>query len=96
LILIGAFLPRHASGKTTLMDAFNQPLYGGILLAMWTTSVMSVGHLLLAATVTVYLLFDGISAVRAARAGRQPTHATSLQGKRVAGQRMIRPEGCRE
>ena len=41
-------------------DTLRQPLYCGILIAVWATSVMTVGHLLLAAAVTGYLLLDAM------------------------------------
>ena len=72
LVLIGAFLPSRTAGAAAppekLRAPLCQPLYGGILLAMWTTSAMTVGHLLLATTVSAYLLFDGIWEARRAHA----------------------------
>jgi protein-S-isoprenylcysteine O-methyltransferase Ste14 len=70
LVLIGAFLPGDATGKATFPGTLRQPLYGGIILAMWTTSVMTVGHLLLATMVTVYLLFDGVWEARSTAGAR--------------------------
>ena len=48
-----------------------QPLYCGILLAVWAASVMTVGHLLLAAAVTAYLLFDALWFARQAGSARE-------------------------
>jgi hypothetical protein len=54
-----------------------QPLYWGILVAVWATSVMTLGHLLLAAVVTVYLLLDGLWAARKIGSERRavPSHS---------------------
>ena len=88
LVLIGAFLPEEAAGGTAPPDRPRvpiwQPLYGGILLAMWATSTMTVGHLLLATTVTGYLSFDSVWEASMTRA-RRPHGAYSFQGKRVTG-----------
>jgi len=88
LVLIGAFLPGQTAGGTappdTLRVSLRQPLYGGILLAMWATSTMTVGHLVLATTVTGYLLFDSVWEARNMRA-REAHRAYSFQGKRVTG-----------
>jgi hypothetical protein len=88
LVLIGAFLPgqitRSTSSPTTFRVPLCQPLYGGILLAMCATSAMSVGHLLLATTVTGYLLFDSVWEARNTLA-RETHRAYSFQGKRVTG-----------
>ena len=88
LVLIGAFLPGQTTGAPappeTLRIPLCQPLYGGILLAMWATSTMTVGHLLLAATVTGYLAFDSVWEARNIRARATP-RAYSFQGKRVTG-----------
>jgi len=77
LILIGAFLPGQTAGNAVPAEKIRaplfQPLYGGILLAVWTTSVMTVGHLLLAATVTAYLLFDAIWEARELRVSARRT-----------------------
>jgi hypothetical protein len=67
-----------------LMEALRQPLYGGILIAMWATTVMTVGHLLLAAAVTGYLLFDGLWTARRSGAPRAARGTFSLQGERLA------------
>jgi methanethiol S-methyltransferase len=61
-----------------------QPLYCGILIAVWTPSVMTVGHLLLAAPVTAYLLFDALRAARKSSAARESSRDISLQGQRAA------------
>ena len=91
LVLMGAFLPGPTTGDAggtappgTLRVPLCQPLYGGILLAMWATSTMTVGHLLLAATVSAYLLFDSVWEVRDTRA-RDTQRAYSFEGKRVTG-----------
>jgi hypothetical protein len=46
---------------TPLLSAWlSHPCYAGILIGLWSTSVMTVGHLLLAAAATGYLLFDAL------------------------------------
>jgi hypothetical protein len=70
--------------KGPLMETLGQPLYGGILMAVWATTVMTVGHLLLAAAVTGYLLFDGLRAARKSGAARASRGTLSLQGERLA------------
>jgi hypothetical protein len=89
LILIGAFLPSQTAGSTAppenLFASLYQPLYAGILLAMWTTSSMSAGHLLLAVTVTAYLLFDSAWEARGADGARAPHRTFSFQRTRVTG-----------
>jgi methanethiol S-methyltransferase len=87
LIFIGVFLTNHLdlfeighrSEPSKLPDSLRQPMYLGALLILWATPVMTVGHLLLAGSGTVYLLFDGLL-LRAGRAsndlvleGRPPT-----------------------
>lgn len=95
LILIGAFLASHLdlfeitghpqpAGRVPFTDTLRQPLYGGTLIAVWGTTVMTVGHLLLAAAVTAYLLFDGLWSARRSGAAREPRDVLSLQGQRVA------------
>jgi hypothetical protein len=74
----------RAAGKMPLTSSLREPLYCGILIAVWATSVMTVGHLLLAAAVTAYLLFDGVWAARKTDVAREPRRAFSFQGKRVA------------
>lgn len=66
-------------------DSRLQPLYGGILLAVWANSVLTVGHLLLAAAVTAYVLCDALWAVRKTNAAREFRRALSLQSPRAAG-----------
>jgi hypothetical protein len=89
LVLIGAFLPGQTAGGTAPPDTLRvplcKPLYGGILLAMWATSTVTVGHLLLATTVTGYLLFDSVLEARKTRGTRETHGAYSFQGKRVTG-----------
>jgi methanethiol S-methyltransferase len=70
--------------KVPFADTLARPLYCGILIAVWATSVMTVGHMLLAAAVTVYLLFDALSAARRSGAARESRRAVSLQDQRVA------------
>jgi methanethiol S-methyltransferase len=72
------------AGEIPLGGTLRQPLYGGILLAVWATSVMTVGHLLLAAAATAYLLFDGLWAARKTGGARPPNPAFSFQRKRLA------------
>ncbi|HEY3849876.1 MAG TPA: hypothetical protein VGL87_02815 [Steroidobacteraceae bacterium] len=74
----------RAAGKVRFTDTLLQPLHCGILIAMWVTSAMTVGHLLLATAVTAYLLFDALWAVRKTGAARESHGAFSLQGERVA------------
>lgn len=96
LILIGAFLASHldlfeigatpdVAASTAVADPVRQPLCWGILMAVWATSVMTVGHLLLAAAVTAYLLFDALWEARKAATVRAGRRTSSLQGQRVAG-----------
>jgi hypothetical protein len=54
----------QTASKASLTHTSFQPLYWGILVAVWATSVMTLGHLLLAAAVTGYLLLDGLWAAR--------------------------------
>ena len=70
--------------KASFTDMLRQPLYWGILMAVWATSVMTAGHMLLAAAVTAYLLFDALWAARKIGAARESRRALSLQGQRVA------------
>jgi protein-S-isoprenylcysteine O-methyltransferase Ste14 len=99
LILIGAFLASHlhlfevvegpeaapsAAAARKVPDPVHQPLYWGILFAVWATSVMTVGHMLLAAAVTAYLLFDALTVIRRSGAARGWRRALSLQKQRVA------------
>jgi methanethiol S-methyltransferase len=74
---------RAQAGKVRFTETLRQPLYGGILIAMWATPVMTVGHLLLAASVTAYLLFDSLWAAHKTAGARQP-HAVLFEGKRLA------------
>jgi methanethiol S-methyltransferase len=78
----GGFAP--ALEKRPFMETLRQPLYGGILIAVWATTVMTVGHLLLAAAVTGYLLFDGLWAARKNRTPLAARGTFSLQGERLA------------
>jgi hypothetical protein len=79
--------PEHA--QPAWQDPFThmvrQPLYWGILMAVWATSVMTAGHMLLAAAVTAYLLFDTLWAARKTGAAPESRRAPSLQGQRVTG-----------
>ena len=76
--------PAHGIGKALFEDTLRQPLYIGILIAVWVTPVMTVGHLVLAATVTGYLGFDGLWAARKSGAARESRGTFSLQGERIA------------
>jgi hypothetical protein len=67
-----------------VMETLREPLYGGILIAMWATTVMTVGHLLLAAAVTGYLLFDGLWTARRSGVPGAARGTFSLQGERLA------------
>jgi len=86
LIMIGAFLASHLdlfeiAGPTRAAPSLRQPLYWGIVLAVWATPVMNVGHLLLASAVTAYLLFDGLWAARmSAVARKSAAHSHSSVG----------------
>jgi methanethiol S-methyltransferase len=73
-----------AAREMPLTGTLRQPLYCGILIAVWATTVMTIGHLLLAAAVTTYLLFDGLRAARNTEAAREPRRTFSFQGKRLA------------
>jgi methanethiol S-methyltransferase len=101
LILIGAFLASHldlfegvegpeaapsAATARKPPDTVHHPLYWGILMAVWATSVMTVGHMLLAAAVTAYLLLDVLALAVARRGGaaRASRRALSLQDQRAA------------
>jgi hypothetical protein len=85
LILIGAFLTGRLEGA---LDA----LRGGLFIAAWATSSMSAGHLVLAAALTIHLVFDSL------REGRAHTTRTaySLQRHRLARQRVIRTQRAGE
>ncbi len=74
-----------AAWPAPVTGTIRQPLYCGILMAVWAKPVMTVGHLLLAAAVTAYLLFDALWAVRKTAAARETRRALSLEGQRVAG-----------
>jgi hypothetical protein len=67
----------QAAPNASLTHMPFQPLYWGILVAVWATSVMTLGHLLLAAVVTVYLLLDGLWAARKIGSERRavPSHS---------------------
>lgn len=92
LILISAFLVSHLDLFEITQPArgvpfapmLHWPLYYGILIAVWATSVMTVGHLLLAACVTAYLLFDALWAAREIGATREVRRTLSLRGERAA------------
>jgi hypothetical protein len=71
--------------KAPFSDVLRQPLYWGILMAVWATAVMTAGHMLLAAVVTAYLLFDALWAARKTEAAQESRRALSLQRERVAG-----------
>ena len=70
--------------RAPFTDMLRQPLYWGILMAVWATTVMTAGHLLLAAAVTADLLFDALWAARKTEAAQESRRALSLQGQRVA------------
>jgi hypothetical protein len=76
--------PAHGIGKALFEDTLRQPLYIGILIAVWVTPVMTVGHLVLAGTVTGYLVFDGLWAARKSDAARESRGTFLLQGERIA------------
>jgi methanethiol S-methyltransferase len=95
LVLIGAFLAEHLalsglpqSGIIDGVGLLRQPIYAGALVGIWSTSIMSVGHLLLAVAITGYLLLDGLAdryQVRAPlRARDRDVGSPSLQGQRIA------------
>jgi methanethiol S-methyltransferase len=85
LIMIGAFLNTHLEEFQSdgALGMLGKPLYCGILMAVWATSVMTVGHLLLAVAVTAYLLLGTVWALRKSGA-RSPRGAFSFQRERVA------------
>jgi methanethiol S-methyltransferase len=74
----------HAAWKAPFAGMLRQPLYWGILMAVWATTVMTAGHMLLAAAVTAYLLFDALWAARKTEAAQESRRALSLQGQRLA------------
>ena len=93
LILIGAFVATHldffgvtgaARGGVSVADGLRQPLFVGILIAVWATRTMTVGHLLLAAAITMYLMLDGIWVLLRRIATRESDRVVSLQGQRLA------------
>jgi len=71
--------------KASFTDMLRQPLYWGILMAVWATTVMTAGHMLLAAAVTAYLLFDTLWSARKTEAAQESRRALSLQRERVTG-----------
>jgi protein-S-isoprenylcysteine O-methyltransferase Ste14 len=75
----------QAAEKVPFTHTLRQPLYWGILVAVWATPVMTAGHLLLAAAVTAYLLLDGLWAARKTGAAPASRRALSVQGQRLAG-----------
>jgi methanethiol S-methyltransferase len=89
LIFIGVFLASHLDlfeighrlAPSALPDLLRQPMYAGILLAVWAAPVMTAGRLLLAGSISTYLVFDGLLQARHARA---PGGELLLQGQRVA------------
>ena len=100
LILIGAFLSEHLSDRAPAAEAegspyvqalvgklkgmLGEPLSVGILMAMWATSTMTAGRLLLASAVTAYLVFDCAWSARTTRGAIEPRRIMSLQGQGVA------------
>jgi methanethiol S-methyltransferase len=89
LIFIGAFLASHLDlfeighrlTPSALPDLLRQPMYAGVLLAVWAAPVMTAGRLLLAGSISAYLVFDGLLYARHVRA---PRGELLLQGQRVA------------
>jgi methanethiol S-methyltransferase len=89
LILIGVFLTSHLDlfeighrlTPSALPDLLRQPMYAGVLLAVWAVPVMTAGRLLLAGSISAYLVFDGLLHARQVRA---PRGGLLLQGHRVA------------
>jgi protein-S-isoprenylcysteine O-methyltransferase Ste14 len=77
-------LSAAAARRLPFTDTLRQPLYWGILMAVWATPVMTVGHMLLAAAVTAYLLFDVLWAARKSGVARGSRRTVSLQGRRVS------------
>jgi len=100
LILIGAFLSDHLNDGApwvaaedspyvqalvrNLKGMLGEPLSVGILIAVWATSTMTAGHLLLASAVTAYLVFDCAWSARTARRAIGPRRIMSFQGQGVA------------
>jgi len=72
----------RAAGKLNFTDTLRQPLYYGILVAVWAGGVMTVGHLLLASAVTAYLAFDGLWAAH--KAGSMPWPHSRASASRVS------------
>jgi len=55
---VGEDARRSAAGSTTGFFAWmRRPTHVGVLMGLWSTSLMSVGHLLLAAAATAYVIF---------------------------------------
>jgi methanethiol S-methyltransferase len=73
----------QTESKVPLSDTVHQPLCCAILVVLWATSQMTVGHLLLATAVIAYLLFGAVSAVLKTSA-TLPRPAFSFHRKRVA------------
>ena len=73
--------PAYGTGKALFGDTLRQPLYIGTLIAVWITPVMTVGHLVLAASVTGYLVFDGLWAARKSGAADKRGAAGELRGR---------------
>jgi hypothetical protein len=73
----------QSAAKVPFMDTLRQPLYGGILMAVWATpAMMTVGHLLLAVAVTAYLLLDGLWAPH--KSGGRHTRAVARDSQAPA------------
>jgi methanethiol S-methyltransferase len=95
LVLIGTYLAEHLDlseiPHSSIVDGgrtLRQPIYVGILVGVWSTSVMSVGHLLLAGAITGCLLLNGLADMQKARAplrARDRSESSPLlQGRRIA------------
>jgi hypothetical protein len=67
-----------------LKGMLGEPLYAGILIAIWATSMMSAGHLLMASAVTAYLVFDCAWSARRTRGAIESRRTMSFQGQGVA------------
>jgi methanethiol S-methyltransferase len=88
LIFIGVFLASHLDlfeighrlEPSSLPDLLRQPMYAGVIVAVWAAPVMTAGRLLLAGSITAYLVLDGLLRTRHARTARQDL---VLHGQRV-------------
>lgn len=72
---------KHANNS--LAEVLGEPIHGGILVAVWATSSMTVGHLLLASAFTLYSVLDALWSVWKSGA-REEGDTISLEGQRFS------------